>query len=34
MEFTLRRRLTPEKGGRPPKGTPAAKQRVFAFAQE
>jgi putative transposase len=34
MELILRRRLTPEKGGRPPKGIPAGAQRVFAFAQE
>jgi putative transposase len=34
MELTLRRRLTPEKGGRPPKGTPAAAQQLLAFARE
>jgi len=34
MEITLRRRVTPEKGGRRPKQSPSTAQQAFAFRQD
>jgi putative transposase len=34
LEFTLRRRLTPDKGGRPPKDGVSLTQQAFSFGQD